>query len=86
MRYLTTALTGPPPTNMEFRNDAIGGSESNALLGRAGVAATVLLNKTLLLVACVTRLGQRRKLFEQFRFECGEVEARLTLHACLEFR
>ena len=27
----TSALTGPPPTNIDFRNDAIGGSASNAL-------------------------------------------------------
>jgi hypothetical protein len=25
-------LTGPPPINIDFRNDAIGGSASNALL------------------------------------------------------
>ena len=27
----TVALTGPPPINIDFRNDAIGGSASNAL-------------------------------------------------------
>ena len=29
---LTAALTGPPPSNIDLRNDAIGGSASNALL------------------------------------------------------
>ena len=28
----TGALTGPPPTNIDFKNDAFGGSASNALL------------------------------------------------------
>ena len=27
------ALTGPPPINIDFRNDATGGSASNALFG-----------------------------------------------------
>ena len=31
---LTVALTGPPPINIDFTNDAIGGSASNALLPR----------------------------------------------------
>jgi hypothetical protein len=30
--WRTTALTGPPPINIDFRNDEIGGSASNALL------------------------------------------------------
>ncbi len=30
----TMALTGPPPINIDFRNDAIGGSASNALFCR----------------------------------------------------
>ena len=29
---VTVALTGPPPTNVDFKKDAIGGSVSNALL------------------------------------------------------
>lgn len=29
---ITAALTGPPPINIDFRNDAIGGSASNAWL------------------------------------------------------
>jgi hypothetical protein len=28
------ALTGPPPINIDFKNDAIGGSVSNALFCR----------------------------------------------------
>ncbi|TWU08585.1 hypothetical protein Poly21_55540 [Allorhodopirellula heiligendammensis] len=32
-RLRTMVLTGPPPINIDFGNDAIGGSASNALLG-----------------------------------------------------
>ena len=38
----TTALTGPPPINIDFRNDAIGGSASNALLCQICLAEVVI--------------------------------------------
>jgi hypothetical protein len=40
------ALTGPPPININFRNDAIGGSASNALLSVV-VANKIDLNRRL---------------------------------------
>ena len=45
-------------------------------LGRAGVDVAVLLDKALLLVACVAGLGELRKLFEQCGLERSKVEAR----------
>jgi hypothetical protein len=33
------ALTGPPPTNIDLRNDAIGGSASNAWLSPIIISA-----------------------------------------------
>jgi hypothetical protein len=40
MMWLTAALTGPRPTNVDFRKDAIRGSASNALLCDIPVSGT----------------------------------------------
>lgn len=37
--WITVALKGPPPINIDIRNDAVGGSASNALLSAVSVPA-----------------------------------------------
>ncbi len=53
---ITVALTGPPPINMDLRNDAIGGSASNALLCTALVG---ILPQTKRLLSCPFSSGHQ---------------------------